>query len=75
MATLFGRPRSEVIKHPGAFKRKAKKAHSSVAEFARKVLGKRSHASRQTKRQAALAKAFETMRRKKRLKQAGAKGG
>lgn len=45
--TLFGKPKSEVIRHPGAFKRAAEKAGKSTAEYAKEkedapgVLGKR----------------------------------
>lgn len=44
------------IKHPGAFKAKAKKAGMSTKAFAAKVTKPGSHASTQTKRQANLAK-------------------
>lgn len=63
--TLFGKPKSQVIKRPGAFKAKAKKAGMSTGAYARKVLKKGSKASARTRKQAALAKAFATMRRKK----------
>jgi hypothetical protein len=62
---LFGKPRSQVIKRPGAFKAKAKKAGMSTSAMAASVLKKGSKASARTKRQAKLAKAFATMRRKK----------
>jgi len=63
--TLFGKPRSEVIKHPGAFKAKAEHAGMSTGAYASKVLKTGSHASAQTRKQAGLAKAFSTMRGKK----------
>ena len=61
--TLFGKPRGDVIKHPGAFKAKAKAAGMSTGQFTSKVLAKGSGASTQTKRQANLAKTFAGMRR------------
>lgn len=66
--TLFGKPRSEVVKRPGAFKAKASAAGESTEEYADKVLAKGSKASTRTKKQAALAKAFRTMRGKKKSK-------
>lgn len=66
--TLFGKPRGEVIKRPGAFKAKAGAAGESTAEYADKVLAPGSKASSRTKKQAALAKAFRTMRGKKKAK-------
>lgn len=63
--TLFGKPRNQVIKRPGAFKKKAKAAGKSVSEEASDVLKQGSKASTRTKKQAALAKAFATMRKKK----------
>lgn len=62
---LFGKPRNQVVKRPGAFKAKAKKAGMSTDAYAKKVLAKGSKASSRTKKQAALAKAFKTMRKKK----------
>lgn len=53
------------IKHPGAFKAKAKAAHMSTSAYASKVTKKGSHASATTKRQANLAKTLGKMRRKK----------
>ena len=43
------------VKNTGAFTKKAKKAHMSVAAYAKKVTKKGSKASTQTKRQANLA--------------------
>jgi hypothetical protein len=60
--TLFGKPKSQVVKHPGAFKAKAKAAGMSTSAFASKVTKKGSGASTQTKRQANLAKTFAKMR-------------
>jgi hypothetical protein len=63
---LFGRPRSSVIKRPGAFKAKARRAGMSTSAYSRKVLKKGSRASARTRKQAALAKAFSTMRKRRR---------
>lgn len=63
--TLFGKPRGDVIKHPGAFSRKAKAAGESTGAFARKVSSNPSGYSPQTRKQAGLAKAFSTMRARK----------
>jgi len=49
----------------GAFTRKAKAAGMSVQEYADYVLRKGSRASTKTKRQAALAKTFSKMSRKR----------
>lgn len=57
--TLFGKPRSEVVKRPGALTAKAKKAGKSISEF---CAGE--HHGR-TAKQCALAKAFKTMRKGK----------
>lgn len=62
---LFGKPRGDVIKHPGAFRRKAEEAGMSTAAYAAKVTKPGSGASAQTKRQANLAKTFAKMRHKK----------
>lgn len=59
--TLFGKPRSEVVKHPGSFSRAAKAHHESTHEYAEKE----KHASGKTGRRARLALAFETMRKKR----------
>lgn len=61
--TLFGKPRGSVIKHPGAFKAKAKSAGMSTSAYASKVTKPGAKASTQTKRQANLAKTFAKMRR------------
>lgn len=61
--TLFGKPRNKVIKRPGAFRAKAKRAGMSTSAYARRVLRKGSHASARTKRQARLAQNFSRMRR------------
>lgn len=62
--TLFGKPRGDVIKHPGAFRRKAQAAGMSTAGYAASVLKPGSDASAQTKRQANLARTFAKMRRR-----------
>lgn len=63
--TLFGKPRKQIIKHPGAFSAKAAKAGMSTAAYEKKVLAKGSKADTTTKHQASLAKAFATMRKEK----------
>lgn len=63
--TLFGKPRGDVIKHPGAFKKKAVEAGMSTQAYAEKVLSAGSKASAKTKKQAELAEAFASMRKKK----------
>src|SRR5215467_12261770 len=60
--TLFGKPRGEVVKHPGAFRAKAKAAGKSTAGYARSVLKEGSQASTRTKRQAALAQTLSKLR-------------
>ena len=62
---LFGKPRENIIKHPGAFSAKAAKSGMSTAEYARKVLSNNSKASPVTRKQAGLDKAFQTMRNEK----------
>jgi hypothetical protein len=52
------------IKHPGAFKAKAKKAGMSTSAYASKVLKKGSTASATTKRQASLAKTLKGFKKK-----------
>lgn len=49
----------------GAFSAKAHKAGMSTSAYASKVLKEGSHASPTTRKQAALAKAFATARKKK----------
>jgi len=56
--TLFGKPRGEVIKHPGAFSAKAHHAGMSTGAYA----NKEAHAGGLLGKQARLAKAFKTMR-------------
>ena len=51
------------IKHPGAFRKKAKKAGMSTSAYAKKVLQKGSKASSRTKKQARLAKTLSGLRR------------
>jgi hypothetical protein len=55
---------ASAIKHPGAFKRKAKKAGKSVVSYAVSVLKKGSRASATTKRQANLAKTLRSFHKK-----------
>lgn len=59
--TLFGKPRGEVVKHPGVFSAAAKRHGESTHEFAEKEKG----ASGKEGARARLALAFEKMRRKK----------
>lgn len=63
--TLFGKPRNQVIKHPGAFSKKAKAAGMSTGAYATKATKPGSKTDATTRRQAGLAKAFATMRAKK----------
>jgi hypothetical protein len=63
--TLFGKPRGEVVKRPGAFTAKANAAGKSTADYARSVLKPTSKASTRTKRQAALAQTFSKLRKGK----------
>jgi hypothetical protein len=60
MATLFGKPRGEVVKHPGAFRRAAQKAGMSTQAYAEKEKG----ASGTLGRRARLALTFSKMRGK-----------
>jgi hypothetical protein len=60
--TLFGKPREEVVKRPGAFSAKAKAAGKGTQTYARQVLKEGSKASTRTKRQAALAQTFAKLR-------------
>jgi len=60
--TLFGKPREEVVKRPGAFTAKAKAAGKSTAGYATQVLKEGSKASTRTKKQAALAQTFAKLR-------------
>lgn len=59
--TLFGKPRGEVVKHPGSFKKAAKKHGESTHEFAESKKG----ASGVEGKRARLALIFEKMRAKK----------
>lgn len=61
--TLFGKPRGDVIKRPGAFTAKAKGAGMTTSGYAKKVLAPGSQASARTKRQANLARTFASWRR------------
>jgi hypothetical protein len=51
----------KAIKHPGAFTRKAKKAHMGVQQYANKVTKPGSKVSTQTKREGNLAKTLSKM--------------
>lgn len=59
--TLFGKPRDQVIKHPGAFSAKAKAAGKSTSAYAKQEASKPGLIGRQAR----LAEAFATMRAKK----------
>jgi hypothetical protein len=62
MSTLFGKPRNQVIKHPGALKRAAERAGRSTSDEAEKE----SHSSnKKIRARGNLAKAFATMRGEK----------
>lgn len=58
---LFGKPRSEVIKHPGVFRKAAEAAGESTAEFAHEHL----HDKGRLGSRARLAKALMGMHHKK----------
>lgn len=65
--TLFGKPRSQVVKRPGAL-RAAAKRRGAMTKGGKINLGKMSKAAAKSgntrlKRQVALAKAFRTMRK------------
>ena len=53
------------IKHPGAFRAKAKRAGMSTRAYARHVLRKKSRASTRTKQQARLALKLMSFRKKR----------
>lgn len=59
--TLFGKPRSSIVKHPGSFRRYAEKHHETTHTAAEKEKG----AGGTLGHRARLALAFETMRRRK----------
>jgi hypothetical protein len=59
--TLFGKPKSEVVKKPGAFRRAAKRAGESTHEYAEQ----KKHAGGVLGKRARLALTFEGMRGKK----------
>ncbi len=63
--TLFGKPKDQVIKHPGAFREKAKKAGMSTAALAEKATAPGSKASAATKKQAVLAENLMAIARKR----------
>ena len=59
MSTLFGKPRNQVVKHPGALKRAAERSGRSTSEEA-EVESKSSDPKKRGRGN--LAKAFATMR-------------
>lgn len=61
--TLFGKPRGDVIRRPGAFSAKARGAGMSTSGYTKKVLAPGSQASTRTKRQASLAKTLAGFRK------------
>ena len=60
MGTLFGKPKSQVVKHPGAFRKAAQAAGKSTQEYAQEE----KHASGTLGRRARLALTFSKMRSK-----------
>lgn len=58
---LFGKPRGKVVKRPGAFKAKAKRAGMSTKAYAKKEAG----APGRLGKEARLAETFAKMRSKK----------
>ena len=58
MGTLFGKPKSQVVKHPGAFRRAAQAAGESTRAYAEKEKG----ASGTLGKRARLALTFAKMR-------------
>lgn len=60
MATLFGKPRGEVVRHPGAFKKAAEHAGESTAQYAEE----KKHVPGRLGREARLAQTFAKMRGK-----------
>jgi hypothetical protein len=65
---LFGKPREEVVKRPGAFSKKAEQAGMSTSEFASHVMANKDKFKKDTILQANLAQVFSGMRRKKKKK-------
>ena len=59
--TLFGKPRGDVVKHPGVFKAKAEAAGKSTSEFAKE----HEHSKGKLGKQARLAETFASMRSRK----------
>lgn len=57
--TLFGKPKSQVVKHPGAFRRAAQAHGESTHEYAEQE----KHAKGKVGRRARLALTFEGMRK------------
>lgn len=65
MSKLFGKPRSQVIKHPGAFAKQASARGMSTHEFQQMVMRHSERYPAQTVRRASLARTFEKMRAKR----------
>ncbi len=66
--TLFGKPRNQVIKHPGAFSEAARRAKMSTHQLQMQVLGHPENYGMPMIREATLSKSFETMRKMKKAK-------
>ncbi len=64
-AKLFGKPRSEVVKHPGSFRAAADKRGITTTELYEKVLAHPENYSSSMVAKAKEAKAFHTMREEK----------
>ena len=62
---LFGKPRSEVVKHPGSFRAAADKRGMSTTELYQKILAHPENYSSSMVAKAKEAKAFHTMREEK----------
>ena len=58
---LFGKPKSQVVKHPGVFRAAAKRAGESTQEYAEQE----KHAPGKLGKRARLALSFASMRGKK----------
>lgn len=62
---LFGKPIGQVIRRPGAFRRKAQRRGLTTGQFARKVLTNPERYDTRTVRQARLAKTLMGMARRR----------
>lgn len=67
--TLFGKPRSSVVKKPGALTRQAKRAGKSISGLCSTSRAKHGTLAHRC----SLAKAFKTMRGQKRTRRRGGK--